>query len=92
MTDWIFPIAGKRFEISFINIYNQKVFVVRDPISILDASIKEEVEAYVLPETKAAQIEHAIKHEISVRMKEDEVFYTSLKKKVEDLLEKFKER
>lgn len=65
---------------------------VRDPISILDASFKEEVEANVLPETKAAQIEHAIKREISVRMEEDEVFYTSLKKKVEDLLERFKER
>lgn len=65
---------------------------VRDPISILDASFKEEVEQNVLPETKAAQIEHAIKREISVRMEEDEVFYTSLKKKVEDLLERFKER
>lgn len=65
---------------------------VRQPISILDASIQEEVEAYVLPETKAAQIEHAIKREISVRMEEDKVFYTSLKEKVEDLLEKFKER
>ncbi|MBT2719200.1 type I restriction endonuclease subunit R [Bacillus sp. ISL-57] len=65
---------------------------VRDPISILDASFKEEVEGNVLPETKAAQIEHAIKREISVRIEEDEVFYTSLKKKVEDLLERFKER
>lgn len=66
--------------------------VVRDPISILDASIKEELEEYVLPETKAAQMEHAIKREISIRMDEDEVFYTSLKQKLEDLLERFKER
>ncbi|MEH6948310.1 type I restriction endonuclease subunit R [Bacillus sp. JJ634] len=65
---------------------------VRDPISILDASFKEEVEQNVLPETKAAQIEHAIKREISIRMEEDEVFYTSLKQKIEDLLERFKER
>jgi type I restriction enzyme, R subunit len=65
---------------------------VKDPISILDASFKEEVENNLLPETKAAQIEHAIKREITVRMEEDEVFYTSLKKKVEDLLERFKER
>lgn len=65
---------------------------VRDPVSILDASFKEEVEQNVLPETKAAQIEHAIKREISVRMEEDEVFYTSLKGKVEDLLKRFKER
>jgi len=65
---------------------------VRDSISILDASFKEEVERNVLPATQAAQIEHAIKREISVRMEEDEIFYTSLKKKVEDLLERFKER
>jgi len=65
---------------------------VRPPISILDASFKEEVENNTLPETKAAQIEHAIKREISVRMEEDEVFYTSLKKKVEELLERFKVR
>lgn len=65
---------------------------VRDPVSILDASFKEEVEKNTLPETKAAQIEHAIKREISVRMEEDEVFYTSLKEKVENLLERFKER
>lgn len=65
---------------------------VRDPVSILDASFKEEVEKNVLPETKAAQIEHAIKREISIRIEEDEVFYTSLKQKVEDLLTRFKER
>lgn len=65
---------------------------VREPVAIYDVSFKEEVERNELPETKAAQIEHAIKREISVRMEEDEVFYTSLKKKVEELLERFKER
>ncbi|WP_396954717.1 type I restriction endonuclease subunit R [Neobacillus sp. YIM B06451] len=65
---------------------------VREPVSILYASFKEEVEKNELPETKAAQIEHAIKREISVRMDEDEVFYTSLKQKVEDLIARFKER
>lgn len=65
---------------------------VREPVSILYGSFKEEVEQNVLPETKAAQIEHAIKREISVRMEEDKVFYTSLKQKVEDLLARFKDR
>lgn len=66
--------------------------IVKDPISILDTRFKEEVEKNELPETKAAQIEHAIKREITVRMEEDEVFYSSLKKKVEELLERFKTR
>jgi type I restriction enzyme, R subunit len=64
----------------------------RDPVPILDARFKEEVESNELPESKAAQIEHAIKREISVKMDEDEVYYTSLKKKVEDLLQRFKDR
>lgn len=64
----------------------------RDPVSILDASFKEEVDKNVHPETKAAQMEHAIKKEISVRIEEDKVFYTSLKDKVEELIERYKER
>jgi type I restriction enzyme, R subunit len=64
----------------------------RDPVPILDAQFKEEVEGNELPESKAAQIEHAIKREISVKMDEDEVFYKTLKEKVEDLLQRFKDR
>lgn len=64
----------------------------RDPVSILDVSFKEEIEKNTLPETKAAQMEHAIKKEISIRMEQDEVFYTSLKEKVEELIERYKER
>lgn len=63
-----------------------------DAVSILDASFKEELDKNVLPETKAAQMEHAIKKEISVRIEEDKVFYTSLKEKVEELIERYKER
>ncbi|SFQ61964.1 type I restriction enzyme, R subunit [Psychrobacillus psychrotolerans] len=64
----------------------------RDPVSILDVSFKEEIEKNTKPETKAAQMEHAINKEISVRIDEDKVFYTSLKQKVEELLERYKER
>lgn len=64
----------------------------RDPVSILDVTFKEEIDKNTLPETKAAQMEHAIKKEISVRLGEDEVYYTSLKQKVEELLARYKER
>lgn len=66
--------------------------IAHDPISILDASFKRDVEQNETPEAKAAQIEHAIKKEISVKLREDEVYYTSLKQKVEDLLEEYKQR
>ena len=66
--------------------------IAHDPISILDTSFKADVEANTKPETKAAQMEHAIKKEISVKMQEDEVFYTSLKEKVKALVEEYKNR
>lgn len=66
--------------------------IAHEPISILDASFKADVEANTKPETKAAQMEHAIKKEISVKLREDEVFYTSLKDKVEALVEEYKNR
>lgn len=66
--------------------------IAHEPISILDASFKADVEANTKPETKAAQMEHAIKKEISVKIQEDTVFYTSLKEKVEALVEAYKYR
>ncbi|MFS0558215.1 type I restriction endonuclease subunit R [Brevibacillus sp. 179-C9.3 HS] len=64
----------------------------REAVSILDVSFKEELQKNTLPETKAAQMEHAIKKEISVRLGEDEVYYTSLRQRVEELLARYKER
>lgn len=63
---------------------------VRKPIPILDDQFKEELDKQELPESKAAQMEHAVKHEISVKMEEDEVFYQSLKEKVEALIEQLR--
>lgn len=63
---------------------------VRNPISILDGNFKKEIEKHTLPESKAAEMEHAIKREISVKMGEDPVFYKSLKEKVAELLERLK--
>ncbi|SOC21706.1 type I restriction enzyme R subunit [Ureibacillus xyleni] len=64
---------------------------VRKPIPILDEKFKEEIDNQVLPESKAAQIEHAVKREISVSMEKDEVFYQSLKEKVESLIQQLRD-
>lgn len=63
---------------------------VRNPVAILDKNFKNELEKHTLPESKVAEMEHAIKRETSVRMDEDSVFYQSLKEKVEELLERLK--
>ncbi|TSB47694.1 type I restriction endonuclease subunit R [Alkalicoccobacillus porphyridii] len=65
---------------------------VKKPVSVLSSKIKEELAEYELPESKAAKMEHALKKEISVRMDEDPVFYTTLREKIDELLERFKER
>lgn len=65
---------------------------VRDPIQLLDSRFKEEIEKNTKPETKAAQIEHAIKKEISVKIEQDEVYYTKVSDRLKDLLQRFKDR
>lgn len=65
---------------------------VRDPIQLLDSRFKEEIENNTKPETKAAQIEHAIKKEISVKIEQDEVYYTKVSDRLKDLLQRFKDR
>ncbi|WP_231584088.1 type I restriction endonuclease subunit R [Domibacillus indicus] len=65
---------------------------VRDPVQLLDGTFNEEVEKNVLPESKAAQMEHAIRKEISVKIEADEVYYTKVSERLKQLLERFKER
>lgn len=65
---------------------------VRNPIQLLDSRFKEEIENNTKPETKAAQIEHAIKKEISVKIGQDEVYYTKVSDRLKDLLQRFKDR
>lgn len=65
---------------------------VRDPIQLLDSRFEEEIENNTKPETKAAQIEHAIKKEISMKIEQDEVYYTKVSDRLKDLLQRFKDR
>lgn len=65
---------------------------VRPPIQLLDSRFKEEIDSNTNPETKAAQIEHAIKKEISIKIEQDEVYYSKISERLEELLQRFKER
>jgi len=60
---------------------------VRDSIQSLDNRFKEEVESYTTPEAKAAQTEHAVKKEISVKIEKDEVYYTKISDRLKVLLQ-----
>ena len=68
--------------------------VVADGIQILVTEVplfskefEEKVEALKSDDAKASEMEHAIRHEINVRVEENPVFYQSLRKRLEDIIE-----
>lgn len=66
--------------------------VVHEPIDILSNKFEKRIEEEKTPEGKAAEMEHAIRHEIRVKLEENPVYYTSLKERLEELLQRRKER
>ncbi len=65
---------------------------VLEPISIHSEEFDEEVDKLISPEAKASEIEHAIKHEINIKLDENPVFYESLKERLERILEDYRQR
>ena len=68
--------------------------VVADGIQILVKEVQlfspefeEKVEALRTDEAKASEMEHAIRHEISVRLEENPAFYQSLRERLEAIIE-----
>ena len=66
--------------------------VVHDPIDILSNRFDEELNKTQSEEAKASEMEHAIKHEIKIKIDENPVFYTSLREKLEQLIQARKEK
>ena len=68
--------------------------VVADGIQILVKEVQlfsqefdEKVEALATDDAKASEMEHAIRHEINVRVEENPVFYQSLRARLEEIIE-----
>ena len=68
--------------------------VVADGIEILVKEVQlfsqefdEKVEALTTDDAKASEMEHAIRHEINVRVEENPVFYQSLRERLEEIIE-----
>ncbi|MDA2251860.1 type I restriction endonuclease subunit R [Bacillus thuringiensis] len=66
--------------------------VVHEPIDILSNRFEKQMEETKTSEGKAAEMEHAIRHEIRVKLEENPVYYTSLKERLEELLQRRKDR
>ena len=57
------------------------------PIDLMDRGFKESVEKIQSPESRASEIESAIKHHITVNLEEDPEFYRSLSLRLRDIIE-----
>ena len=56
-------------------------------VQLFSPEFEEKVEALRTDEAKASEMEHAIRHEISVRLEENPAFYQSLRERLEAIIE-----
>ena len=59
------------------------------PISVLDPDFQKQAQSRDRPKTKAAEVEHAIRHHIAVNYDEDPELFASFAKELERILQEF---
>ncbi|PSL42990.1 type I restriction enzyme R subunit [Salsuginibacillus halophilus] len=84
--------GGKVRELIEEYVYASTPEVLFDPVNILTNKFDEKLDELKTPEAKAAEMEHAIKNEIRVKLDENPVKYTSIKERLEELIEQRKNR
>jgi len=85
-----FDLSGCRAKVRRLieeHITTYDVEALLDPISILAAEFEEEVYKLKSDEARASEMEHAIRHEINVRMGENPVFFESLSERLAGIIE-----
>jgi type I restriction enzyme, R subunit len=65
--------------------------ILHDPVDILSSRFTTYVDSLSSDDAKASEMEHAIRHEIRVKLDENPVYYLSLKEKLEKLITEWKE-
>ncbi|WNG32982.1 type I restriction endonuclease subunit R [Archangium violaceum] len=56
-------------------------------VSLFGKEFEQKLDALKTPEAKASEMEHAIRHEIHVKLEENPAFYLSLRERLEKILE-----
>jgi type I restriction enzyme, R subunit len=74
------------------HLHASSVEIIHDPIDILSSKFDQRLGETKGNEAKASEMEHAIRHEIKVKMEENPAFYTSLKEKLEQYIQSRKEK
>lgn len=84
--------GGKVRELIEEYVYASTPEILFEPVNILTNKFDEKLDELKTPEAKAAEMEHAIKHEIRIKLDENPVKYTSIKERLEQLIEQRKAR
>ncbi|HZH15116.1 MAG TPA: HsdR family type I site-specific deoxyribonuclease [Archangium sp.] len=56
-------------------------------VSLFGKEFEEKLEALKTPEARASEMEHALRHEIHIKLEENPAFYTSLRERLEQIIE-----
>lgn len=67
-------------------LHASSIEIVNEPIDILSNKFDKVIDDAKSDDAKASEMEHAIKHEIRVKMNENPVYYTSLKERLEEII------
>ena len=73
------------------HIYSTGVDPKIEPVALLSHNFRAHVDALKSPKAKASEIEHAIRHHITVHLEQDPEFYQSLSKRLEQIIAAWKE-
>lgn len=73
------------------HIYSTGVDPKIPPIDLLAKDFKEHVSYVKTSKAKASEIEHAIKHHISVKLENDPAYYRKLSERLKEILKKYEE-
>ncbi|WP_437954911.1 type I restriction endonuclease subunit R [Sorangium sp. So ce119] len=57
------------------------------PISLFAPELEDKLKKLKTPEARASEMEHALRHEIHVRLDDDPVFFTSLRERLEQIIQ-----
>ena len=64
-----------------------RIEILVKEVQLFSPEFDEKVEALKSDEAKASEMEHAIRHEINVRVEENPAFYQSLRQRLEEIIE-----
>ena len=74
------------------HVYSTGVDSKIKPVDLLATDFKEKLGAHKSSRSKAAEIEHAIKHHIKIKIDDDPEYYKTLSERLEELIQKHAEK